>query len=234
VECRAPNCIPKASLIPLEYRARTAASDGGETVDAATYASTEPVWYTRTEIVSPSQAGNVALSARYATWRTIRWEVTEDFLTARATTDDSGAPLAPIDQPALFVFRIESHFDPERVLICSVSGVGLDCLDAGPIAPWPDEPAIQLDHSQSLTIDSPFVDPTGMAIASTSVPIYINNPADPGAPVAHCGAGVCGDLNNASQQLTDFSFILRRTAQSPTTGTDVEVTMRATFALSEH
>ncbi len=230
--CRAPWCIPKSSLTPLAYRARTALVDGSEVPDAAIYASSEPVWYTRSVIVSQTPGGILALSPRYATWHTIRWEISQEFLIARATTDETGAPLAAADQPAAFIFRV-AHTDPQRVPICGPFGPEvLDCPGAASLPPWTNLPAVMLDLSQSYAADSHVVDRAGAILVTEPVPIYINTRDNPNAPVAHCATGICGDLNDASQQLTDFSVTLRWVTEPSVTTPATEATVRTVFALT--
>lgn len=225
VACVAPSCIAKAVFIPLETQVRSAAADGGDAPDAASFAGSEPVWFTRSTIVAQTPPGDATLSTEYATWRPIRWEITQDFLIARAIADAGGAPIEPSAQPAMMAFRVLFHLDPAHQSYCPTIGYSYNC-DAD--ISWMDLPAIRLDLSQGLTTETILIDRAGAALLSEPVPVYINAPMDPNAPVAHCGDEICADTRTGVPLLTDFAATLRLVFAN------VEVTIRTEFARTPH
>ena len=132
----------------------------------------------------------------------------------------------------MFTFRV-SHLDPQRRPFCPTTGYDLqDCPAADALPPWPNLPAVSLDGYQSLATESPLVDRMGGALASEPLLAYFNSADDPNAPIAHCGASICGDLNDPTQQLTDFSMTLRWATEPTASVPSTEFTLRTTFALS--
>jgi hypothetical protein len=187
-----PDYLDKSDLIPGEY-ALLAHGDRPETITPEVLRQ-EPVFYTQTTMIAkPPSTGFVGLTS-YSELQKVRWEVTERLLLARLSYDFvRGAPggaggigQSPRTGEIVAAFAISSHFDIRRAYNES-TGEELNVVVENTVdLPWYRRRYMRVDWSRNL------VDGYNSVLAyerwegriqAEPVPVFVNSPADPNAPV---------------------------------------------------
>ncbi len=188
-----PDYLDKADLIPVQY----AALSGGaapETLSTALLAR-EPAFYTQTTIIAkPATIGFTGITS-YSDSNKIRWEVSERFLIAReayeflhnAPSGSGGVGQKPQVGDVAAVYAISKHFDIRRDYN-STTGEELNVIDENSSdRPWYQRRYMRVDWSQNLISGYNsamfYADLEEGRVRSEPVPVFINTPNDPNAPV---------------------------------------------------
>ncbi len=208
-----PYALDKNDFIPVEYQALI--NGGAPDSLTAEMINREPVFYTQTTMISkPTTTGFTGLTS-YSSTDKIRWEVTENSLIGRQAyefvhgapggTNGIGQDLTQASD-VVAVFHIESHFDI-RYDYNPSTGEQLNVMVENSIdRPWYQRQYMRVDWSTNL-IDAyagvlQYDEWTGQ-VESEPVPVYINTPNDPNAPVFDY------EPVNGQQQLQYFDFVNR-------------------------
>ena len=221
-----PDFLDKTQLIPVQYDLLTRA---GRTPTQLTREDLrrEPIWAHQITIVDkPATTGQQGISW-YTSVEKINWEVTEGFLIARLAYDrlnraenvvGSANPRAgdnentidrnPRQGEILAVYRIQSHFDIRRSYNPQ-TGEELNVVEEnGSDRPWYQRKYMRIDWSANLVggySAMSYAEWTGK-VRAEPVPVYINDPTDPNAPVFNYEA-----RNGQANTLTYFDVTNRMT-----------------------
>jgi hypothetical protein len=186
-----PDYIDKTDFIPVQYGLLTK----GGTPDTVTpqIIAREPVFYTQTTLIAkPTSTGYTGLTS-YSENEKVRWELTEDTLVARRAYEYvQGAPggASAIGQnvqtgDVIAAYKITSHFDIRRDYN-STTGEELNVVNENTTdRPWYQRRFARVDWSQNLITgyNSPIFEQDVGQVKMEPVPIFVNTPNDPNAPV---------------------------------------------------
>jgi hypothetical protein len=188
-----PDYLDKNDLVPNQYRALTKLNSTPETLTPQLLAR-EPVFATQnTLIAKPTTTGFTGLT-QYSSVDKVRWQVTEDSLIARQSYEfvknapggakGIGGNVQTGDVVA--AFKITKHFDIRRAYN-TTTGEELNVLEENDTdRPWYQRQYMRVDWSQNLVsgYNSIFsYEEIEGPINSEPVPVFVNTPNDPNAPV---------------------------------------------------
>jgi hypothetical protein len=187
-----PDFLDKRDLIPAQY-ARLAAGAAPGSVTEGIIAQ-EPAFYTQTTMISkPTTTGFVGLTS-YSELQKIRWEVTERALIARsaqpyirnAPGGGGGIGQNPRVGEIVAAFAITSHFDARNDYNSETGEPNNVLVENTTDRPWYQRRNMRVDWSRNLIEGYNSVleyEEWAGIIESEPVPVHLNTPDDPNAPV---------------------------------------------------
>ncbi len=188
-----PDYIDKLDLIPNQYAALTEQGQTPETLSPQLLAK-EPIYWTQTTLIAkPTTTGFVGLTS-YSDADKILWQVTESSLLARqAYSFVKNAPggatgIGDVLQSGdvVAIFNITEHFDIQNDYN-PTTGEQLNVIVENTTdRPWYQRRYMHVDWSQNLITGYNTIfaeqDWSG-TLSSEPVPVFVNSPNDPNAPV---------------------------------------------------
>ncbi len=188
-----PDYLDKNDFIPAQYALlASGTAQPGSLTDAVI--AREPVYYTQTTMIAkPASTGFVGLTS-YSNLEKIRWEVTEHALIARQSYDfvqnaplgSAGIGITPRSGEIVAAFEITSHFDIRRQYN-STTGEEINVVSENTTdRPWYQRQFMHVDWSKNLVdgYNSVLSDENWDGrISAEPVPVFVNTPDDPNAPV---------------------------------------------------
>ncbi len=192
-----PDYIDKMDVIPNQYKQLSADKSQTPGILSAALIAREPVFFTQTTLISkPTTTGFTGLTS-YSQMDKIRWQVTENLLVARQAfafvrnAPDSSTGIGQNQQTGDVVaaYKISSHFDIRRDYN-STTGEELNVVvENDSDRPWYQRQYMRIDWSQNLitgynsVIFEQDLQPLSGQIQAEPVPVFVNTPNDPNAPV---------------------------------------------------
>ncbi len=149
-------------------------------------------WYYRQTVVDVPYGTGVTFVGEQSVLERIRWEVSEEFLTAYRTYERVEGSEKPSQLPGttyqgapVAAFRILKHFDVSRSYN-EATGEQTNVLEENDYdRPWYERAYMRVDWSQNLLADFDFLagGASGLSVLAQSASYAVTDPASPDAPV---------------------------------------------------
>ncbi len=149
-------------------------------------------WYYRQTVIGVPFTTGITFIGEQSILERIRWEISEDFLTAYRSYErvaDSEAPSQlpgmPYQGAPIAAFRIVNHFDVARTYNEATGEQTNVIVENGVDRPWYDRSYIRVDWSQNLLANFDFMagGHEGLGVRTQSASYTVTDPNHPDAPV---------------------------------------------------